>query len=73
MKSRQEIKQRLVKGVYGNFSEWRQACEEAKANGWTQDEVEHVLNVYHPSTWMLVVIILFCIGTIIFSVVLWNS
>lgn len=57
MKSRQEIKQRLIKGVFGSLSEWRQACEEAKANGWTQGEVEHVLNVYHPSTWLFLAII----------------
>lgn len=67
MKSKQKIKQRLVKGVYGSIGEWQQACEEAKANGWSQDEVEHVLNVYHPSTWLFLLIIVFCVGIIVFS------
>lgn len=37
----------------GDAAEWRAALERARDDGWTYDEVMHVVRWHHPSTYMV--------------------
>lgn len=39
---------KLAKASWADFSTWRATVEEAKANGWTLNEVLRVLDLCHP-------------------------
>ncbi len=45
----------MVKALNGSFSDWRRACEKAKASGWTFAQVDRIIFLWSPITLLLVI------------------
>lgn len=58
-------KKELAVACRGSFSEWREACERAKRDGWTEQQVQSILFWHHPSTWVLGVLIALVFGVFV--------
>ena len=47
--------------LYGTLSEWREACEAAKAVGFTEAQVQRVLFLWHPLSALLGFLTIFAV------------
>lgn len=45
MVSRKEMRRRLLQARFGSFSEWHQACCEARDAGWQIHEIDWIINL----------------------------
>lgn len=62
---RKDVRKLLRRGAWSSLSDWLQACQIAKDNGWTFSEVERILWLYHPLTWMIGTLVLVVVGGIL--------
>jgi hypothetical protein len=69
MATREEMRKELIRAVYDSPSNWHAACIKAARNGWTEDEVQSILNRYHPLTHLVGGIVIFTIGAMLWSAI----
>lgn len=57
----------MIKAVWGSLDELREACERAKADGWTHAEVQWIIDLFHPSTALVVVLLAFAVANVLWG------